>query len=78
MRSHSRPQHARRVRAYECAPTGSGCRPQPWGLKTRAIDGGFFSSFETGRIGRGVRLPPQFGQRPRRLFSTQSRQKVHS
>jgi hypothetical protein len=52
--------------------------PQPAGLKTRAVDAGFFSSFETGLIGRAVRLPPQFGQRPRSLFSTHSRQNVHS
>src|SRR3984957_12803587 len=66
-------EHAHRDRVY-----GSARSPQPSGWKTRTIDAVFFSSFETGRIGRGVRFPPQFGQRPRSLFSTQSRQKVHS
>jgi hypothetical protein len=31
-----------------------------------------------GRIGRAVRLPPQFGQTPHRTVSTQPLQKVHS
>jgi hypothetical protein len=31
-----------------------------------------------GRIGRGAKLPPQFGQTPLSLVSTQSRQNVHS
>lgn len=44
----------------------------------RRVEGGFLSSFAAGRIGRGTRFPPQFGQTPPSLFSTQSRQKVHS
>jgi hypothetical protein len=31
-----------------------------------------------GRIGRGTRLPPQFGQRPESFVSAQSLQNVHS
>jgi hypothetical protein len=42
------------------------------------VDGGFFASAAGGRIGRGAKLPPQFGHTPPRRFSTQSRQKVHS
>jgi hypothetical protein len=52
--------------------------PQPCGVKTRRVDAGFFASFAAGRIGRGTRLPPQFGQRPPSLLSAQSRQNVHS
>jgi hypothetical protein len=52
--------------------------PQPCGLKTRSFDGGNFASFSAGRIGRGEKLPPQFGQRPLSRVSTQSRQNVHS
>jgi hypothetical protein len=44
----------------------------------RRVDGGFFASFTVGRIGRGAKFPPQFGQTPLSLFSTQSRQNVHS
>jgi hypothetical protein len=51
---------------------------QPPGLKMRRVEGGFFVSFAAGRIGRGAKFPPQFGQAPPSLFSTQSRQKVHS
>jgi hypothetical protein len=47
-------------------------------LKIRWADGGFFLSFGTGRIGRGAKFPPQFGQTPPSFFSTQSRQKVHA
>jgi hypothetical protein len=56
---------------------GPAC-PQPSGLNTRRFDGGLFASFEAGRIGRGTKLPPQFGQRPPSLLSAQSRQNVHS
>ena len=35
-------------------------------------------SSAAGRIGRGEKLPPQFGQTPLSLVSTQSRQNVHS
>src|SRR5271166_415222 len=44
----------------------------------RIVEGGFVSSFETGRSGRGAKFPPQLGQTPRSLLSTQSRQNVHS
>jgi hypothetical protein len=44
----------------------------------RCVEGGFFASFEAGRTGRCVKLPPQFGQTPLSLLSTQSRQNVHS
>jgi hypothetical protein len=47
-------------------------------LKTRRAEGGLFASFAAGLIGRGEKLPPQFGQTPLSLVSTQSRQKVHS
>jgi hypothetical protein len=39
---------------------------------------GLFASLEAGRIGRGTRLLPQFGQCPPSLLSAQSRQNVHS
>jgi hypothetical protein len=51
---------------------------QLFGLKMRRLEGGFFFSFSTGRIGRGAKFPPQFGQTPPSFFSTQSRQNVHS
>jgi hypothetical protein len=44
----------------------------------RRVDGGFFVSFAWGRIGRGAKFPPQLGQTPPSLVSTQSRQNVHS
>jgi hypothetical protein len=44
----------------------------------RTVDAGLLVSFDGGRIGRGTRFPPQFGQRPPNLLSTQSRQNVHS
>jgi hypothetical protein len=47
-------------------------------LNTRSFDGGYFASFSAGLIGRGEKLPSQFGQRPPSLVSTQSRQNVHS
>jgi hypothetical protein len=47
-------------------------------LNTRRVDGGFLNNFEDGRIGRGAKLPPQFGHAPLSLLSTQSRQNVHS
>jgi hypothetical protein len=51
---------------------------QSCGLNTRLFDGGLVESLDAGRIGRGTKLPPQFGQRPPSRFSTHSRQKVHS
>jgi hypothetical protein len=53
-------------------------RPQPAGLNTRRVDGGLLASGAAGRIGRGTKLPPQLGQTPCSLLSTQSRQNVHS
>jgi hypothetical protein len=53
-------------------------RPQPCGLKTRRGDGGLFASEAAGRIGRGTKFPPQLGQTPCSLLSTQSLQNVHS
>jgi hypothetical protein len=47
-------------------------------LNTRRADGGFLNNLEAGRIGRGAKLPPQFGHTPSSLFSAQSRQNVHS
>jgi hypothetical protein len=47
-------------------------------LNIRCVDGGFFANSQAGRTGRGVKLPPQFGQTPLSLLSTQSRQNVHS
>jgi hypothetical protein len=47
-------------------------------LKTRRADGGLLASFPYGRIGRGAKLPPQFGHTPLSRLSTQSRQNVHS
>jgi hypothetical protein len=44
----------------------------------RRLDGGFLWSFPAGRIGRGAKFPPQLGQTPPSLVSTQSRQNVHS
>ena len=51
---------------------------QPAGLKMRCAEGGLRMSFAAGRIGRGEKLPPQFGHTPLSLLSTQSRQNVHS
>ncbi len=50
----------------------------PSGLNTRTVDGGFASSFEAGRRGRGSNSPPQFGHLPFRRRSAQVAQKVHS
>jgi len=44
----------------------------------RAVAAGYFTSIAAGRIGRATRLPWQFGQIPRKPFSAQSAQKVHS
>jgi hypothetical protein len=51
---------------------------------TRLSDGGCLPTHapgrhsREGRIGRGTKPPPQFGQTLNSLFSTQSAQKVHS
>jgi hypothetical protein len=47
-------------------------------LKVRVVEAGYAVSFDAGLIGREVKLPPQFGQRPLSFSSTQSRQNVHS
>ena len=47
-------------------------------LMTCFPDGGYLSSSAEGRIGRGSKLPPQFGQTPVNSVSTQLRQKVHT
>ena len=52
--------------------------PHPSGLNLRTIEAGQSVSFSAGRIGRGTRFPPQFGQLPWSWVSAQSRQKVHS
>jgi hypothetical protein len=44
----------------------------------RRVEGGLFLSFGAGRTGRGAKFPPQLGQTPPSLLSTQSRQNVHS
>jgi hypothetical protein len=53
-------------------------RPQFSGLNTRCVAAGYFTNMAAGRIGRGVKSPPQLGQRPFSRVSTHSRQKVHS
>jgi len=58
--------------------SGYAARPHPCGLNTRSLDAGYFTSIAGGLIGRGEKLPPQFGQRPSNRVSTQSRQNVHS
>src|SRR6185437_7911922 len=57
---------------------GRAAPPQAAGWKTRRVDGGLAASFSAGRIGRGAKLPPQFGHMPLSLVSTQPRQNVHS
>lgn len=64
----------------ECAAMSSG----PYFSRARVSDGGCFAadtpgrhSF-AGRIGRGAKPPPQFGQTLKSFCSTQSAQKVHS
>jgi hypothetical protein len=48
------------------------------GLNVRSVVAGNFLSIAAGLIGRGAKLPPQFGQRPFNRVSTQSQQNVHS
>jgi hypothetical protein len=48
------------------------------GLRVRCCDAGCAASSAGGRIGRGVKLPRQFGQTPTRTSRTQSTQNVHS
>src|SRR3954467_5442064 len=49
-----------------------------WGFVNRSVETGYSASFASGRVGRGVRSPPQLGQTPPNRFSTQSAQNVHS
>jgi len=65
------PLHGNDVVAYAALP-------HPSGLNTRSVAAGYFASIAAGLVGRGAKLPPQFGQRPFNRVSTQSRQKVHS
>ena len=66
----------------ECMPyrrlASVGGRSQPPGLNTRMLEAGNRSNLFADLIGRGSSPPPQFGQRPPSLVSTQSRQNVHS
>lgn len=50
---------------------------QTRGLKTRFVDAGCLSSFESGRRGLDTNSPPQLGQTPA-MLSAQPAQKVHS
>jgi hypothetical protein len=56
----------------------AGSPAQPAGLKIRSLEGGNFTSFAAGRIGRRTNSPPQLGHRPLRMLSAQLRQNVHS
>jgi hypothetical protein len=49
-----------------------------WALVIRSVEAGYLASIAGGRIGRSVRLPPQFGQTPPKRSSAQRAQKVHS
>jgi hypothetical protein len=51
---------------------------QPSGFRTRTDEGGYASSFDAGRRGRGSSSPPQFGHTPFRRRSAQVAQNVHS
>jgi hypothetical protein len=51
---------------------------QPFSFKTRLVDAGLFFNALTGLMGRGTKLPPQFGHLLFRTPSTQLVQKVHS
>ena len=53
-------------------------RVQPSGLFTCLVDAGCSAKCASGRIGRGLKPPPQLGQTPLSSCYTQSRQKVHS
>ena len=51
---------------------------QPAGFSTRRVDAGYRAMALSGRTGRAVKLPPQFGQTPPSFWSTQVLQNVHS
>jgi len=55
-----------------------GHAPHPSGLKTRLVEAGKRDSLSAGRMGRGTKFPPQFGQTFSSLSLTQLRQNVHS
>src|SRR5262245_10564286 len=65
---------------WECAARSS----RVYDKSTRLIDGGRFATESpgrhsvAGRIGRGTKPPPQFGQTLKSTLSTQSAQNVHS
>jgi len=65
---------------WECAEISS----RVYDRKTRLVEGGRFATESpgrhsvTGRIGRGTKPPPQFGQTLKSTLATQSAQKVHS
>jgi hypothetical protein len=50
----------------------------PSDFTTRLVEAGFRANIADGRVGRGTRLPPQFGQMPCSRFSAQVAQNVHS
>jgi hypothetical protein len=51
---------------------------QPYSLTILSVEAGFLTKNFAARDGRFVKSPPQFGQIPCRVFSTQSAQNVHS
>jgi hypothetical protein len=65
---------------WECAEISS----RVYDKKIRLVEDGRFATESpgrhsvAGRIGRGTKPPPQFGQTLKRTLSTQSAQKVHS
>ena len=46
--------------------------------RCRSDDAGYFLSMAAGLIGRGTKLPRQFGHAPQKTFATQFAQNVHS
>ncbi len=42
------------------------------------LDAGYFTRMASGRIGRGAKLPLQFGHAPPKTFVAQASQNVHS
>src|SRR5580704_16732748 len=64
--------HRDRRAGYAEAPA------QPSDLTKRTVDAGYCASCSAGRLIRATNSPPQFGQRPPSVVSTQSRQKIHS
>ena len=66
------------VRDDLVGPPTTGTVLLPAGLHTRTDDGGYASSFDAGRRGRGSSSPPQVGDLPFRRRSAQVAQNVHS